>query len=57
MASDMPGRTSTNDDSPMCSEAEVEAYTTLEIKTGECLVSMMEGGRGDKADGGRSVTF
>ena len=40
----MPGRTSTNDNSPMCSEAEVEAYTTLEIKAGECFVSMMEGG-------------
>ena len=38
MAVDMLGRTSTDDDSPMCSEAEVEAYTTLEIKTGECLV-------------------
>ena len=32
------GRTSKDDDS------DVEAYTTLEIKTGECLVSMMEKG-------------
>ena len=38
------GRTSTDDDSPVCSEAEVEAYTTLEIKTGECLVSIVEEG-------------
>ena len=43
-AVDMPGRTSTNDDSPVRSEAELEAYTTLEIKTCECLVSMMEEG-------------
>ena len=42
MAVDMLGRTSTDDDSPVCSEADVEAYTTLEIKTGECLVSMVE---------------
>ena len=28
----------------MCPEADVEAYTTLEIKTGECLVSMVEAG-------------
>ena len=42
MAIDMLGRTSTDNDSPVCSEADVEAYTTLEIKTGECLVSMME---------------
>ena len=42
MAVDMPGRTSTDDDSPVCSEAEVGAYTTLEMKTSECLVSMME---------------
>ena len=34
MAVDMFGRTSTDDDSPVCSEAELEAYTTLEIKTG-----------------------
>ena len=44
MAVDMLGKTSTDDDSPVCSEANVEAYTTLEIKTGECLVSMMEEG-------------
>ena len=42
MAVDMLGRMSTDDDSPVCSEADVKAYTTLEIKTGECLVSMME---------------
>ena len=42
MAVDMLGRTSTDDDSLVCSEADVEVYTTLEIKTGECLVSMME---------------
>ena len=42
MAIDMLGRTSTDDDSPVCSEADVEAYTTLEIKTGVCLDSMME---------------
>ena len=42
MAVDMLGRMSTDDDSPVCSEADVEAYTTLEIKTGEYLVSMME---------------
>ena len=40
---DMLGTTST-DDSPVCSKANVEAYTTLEIKTGECLVSMLEEG-------------
>ena len=28
----------------MCPEADVEAYTTPEIKTGECLVSMEEEG-------------
>ena len=44
MGVDMLGRTSTDDDSPMCSGADVESYTTLEIKTGECLVSMMEEG-------------
>ena len=44
MAVDMRGKTSTDDDSPVCSEADVEVYTTLEIKTGECLVSMMEEG-------------
>ena len=44
MAADMLGRTSTDDVSPVCSEADVEAYTTLENKTGECLVSMIEEG-------------
>ena len=44
MAIDMLGRTSTDDDSPVCSEADLEAYATLEMKTGECLVSMMEEG-------------
>ena len=44
MTIDMLGRTSTDDDSPVCSEADVESCTTLEIKTGECLVSMMEEG-------------
>ena len=44
MATDMLGRTSTDDDSPVCSEADVEAYTTLEIKTGKSSVSMMEEG-------------
>ena len=44
MAIDMLGTKSTNDDSPVCSEADVEVYTTLEIKTGECLVSKMEEG-------------
>ena len=38
MAVDILGRTSKDDDS------DVEAYTTLEIKTGEYLVSMMEKG-------------
>ena len=38
MAVDILGRTSKDDD------PDVEAYTTLEIKTGECLVSMMEEG-------------
>ena len=38
MAVDILGRTSKDDDS------DVEAYTTLEIKTGECLVSMLEEG-------------
>ena len=51
MAVDMLGRTSTDDDSPVCFGADVEAYTTLEIKTCECLVSMMGGGGEDKADG------
>ena len=41
-AIDMLGKTWTDDESPVCSEADVEAYTTLEIKTGDCLVSMME---------------
>ena len=44
MAVDMLGRTSTDDDSTVCSEADFEAYATLEITTGECLVSMMEEG-------------
>ena len=44
MAINMLGRTSTDDDSPVCSEADVEAYTALKIKTRECLVSMMEEG-------------
>ena len=44
MAIDMLGKTSTDDDSPVCSEADVEASTTLEIKAGECLVSLMEEG-------------
>ena len=39
MAVDILGRTSKDD------EADVEAYTTLEIETGERLVSMMEEGR------------
>ena len=38
MTVDILGRTSKDDDS------DVEAYTTLETKTGECLVSMMEEG-------------
>ena len=44
MAINMLGTKPTDDDSPVCSEADVEAYTTLEIDTGECLVSMMEEG-------------
>ena len=44
MAVGMPGRMSTDDDSTVCSEADFEAYTTLEITTGECLVSIMEEG-------------
>ena len=44
MAIDMLGTKSTDDDSSVCSEADVEAYTNLEIKTAECLVSMMEEG-------------
>ena len=42
MVVDMLGGTSTDDESAVCSEADAEAYTILEIKTGECLVSMME---------------
>ena len=45
MAVDMPGKTSTGDHSPVCCEAEVEAYITLDIKRGECLVSMMRRGK------------
>ena len=45
MAVDMLRRTSTDGDSPVCSEADVEAYITLKIKTGECLVSIMEEGK------------
>ena len=45
IAVDILGRRSKDDD------PNVEAYTTLEIKTGECLVSMVEEGgirqRGD----------
>ena len=44
MAIDMLGTKSTDDDSPVCSEADIKAYTNLEIKTGECLVSMVEEG-------------
>ena len=44
MAIDLLGRSSTDDDSPVCSEADVEGYITLEMKTGECLASMMEEG-------------
>ena len=44
MAVDMVGRTSTGDDSLVCSEAKVAVYTTLESKTGECLVVMMQEG-------------
>ena len=44
MAIDMLGRTSTDDESPVCPQADVEACTTLEIKTGECSVLMMEKG-------------
>ena len=41
MAVDMRGRPSTDDNSRVCSEAEFETYTTtLEIKTGGCLVSI-----------------
>ena len=44
MTVDILGRTSTDDDLLVCSEADVEAYTTLKITTGECLASMMEEG-------------
>ena len=44
MVIDIRGTKSTDDDSQVCSEADIEAHTTLEIKTGECLVSMMEEG-------------
>ena len=44
MAVDILGRTSTDDDSPVSSEADVEAHTTLEIKSGKCSVSMMKEG-------------
>ena len=44
MAIDMLGTKSTDNDSPVCSGADVEAYITLEFKTGEHLVSMMEEG-------------
>ena len=40
----MLGRKSMDDDSQVYSEADAEAYTTLEVKTGECLVSIMEEG-------------
>ena len=38
LAVDILGRTSKDEDS------DVEAYTSLKIKTGECLVSMMDDG-------------
>ena len=38
----------------MCPEEDVEAYTTLEIKTGECLVSM-EAEEGIRQTGARST--
>ena len=44
MAIGMLGKMSTDDDSTVYSEADVESYTTLEIKPGESLVSMMEEG-------------
>ena len=44
MTVNMLGRKSKDDDSPVCSEAKVEAHTTLEIKTGDSLVSMMDEG-------------
>ena len=45
MAIDLLGRSSTDDDSPVCSEADVEGYITLQMKTGECLASMTEEGK------------
>ena len=42
MAVDMPGKTSTSDDSPVSSEAELEVYATPEIKTRERLDSIEE---------------
>ena len=47
----MLSRTSTNDDSRVCSVAELEAYTSLEIKTGECLVSIEEEGEARQIGG------
>ena len=44
MAVDMLGRTSTEDDSQVCSEAKLEVYTTLENNTGECLVPIEKDG-------------
>ena len=44
VAVDILGRTSTDDDSPVSSEADVEAHTTLEFKSGKCSVSMMKEG-------------
>ena len=40
MAVHMLGRTSMDDDYPAYSEAVLEAYTTLKIKTDKCLVSI-----------------
>ena len=45
MAIDLLGRSSTDDDSPVCCEADVEGYITLEMKTGECLGSLMRRGK------------
>ena len=42
MVAEMLGRTSTDDDSPVCPKGELEACTALEIKTGEGFVSMVE---------------
>ena len=44
MTVDMPGKTSTGDDSPVSSEVELEAYATPEIRTRECLNSIEENG-------------